>query len=129
VEVWLLEVYNWHVGSAGYVKARPIRAKSRPQDPRNAKRNCAVRSCPILCLQRQVPKLASGLLYSWSLLSDNTKAINLQIFTSSYGIVGVISHVTGAPTQGRRQWCPLPSHSKYVPISCLVLLHTANIVF
>jgi len=35
--------------------------------------------------ERQVAKLASGLLYSWSLLRNNKTAINLQIFTSSYG--------------------------------------------
>jgi len=28
--------------------------------------------------------LASGLLYSWSLLRNNNTAINLQMFTSSY---------------------------------------------
>jgi len=36
-------------------------------------------------LQRQVAKLASGLLYSWSLLRNNNTAINLQMFTSSCG--------------------------------------------
>jgi len=41
-------------------------------------------SCPILCLQRQFAKLASGLLYSWSLLRNNNTAINLQMLTSSY---------------------------------------------
>jgi len=39
----------------------------------------------LLCLQRQVAKLASRLLYSWSLLRTNNTAINLQMFTSSYG--------------------------------------------
>ena len=52
---------------------------------RNAERNCAVRSGPILCLQVQVAKLARGLLYSWSLLCNINTAINLQMFTSSYG--------------------------------------------
>ena len=31
----------------------------------------AVRSCPLLCLQMQVAKLASRLLYCWSLLRNN----------------------------------------------------------
>jgi len=39
----------------------------------------------LLCLQKQVAKLTSGLLYSWSLLRNNNTAINLQMFTSSYG--------------------------------------------
>ena len=38
-----------------------------------------------LCLQRQVRKLASGSLKSWSLLCNNNMAINLEIFTSCYG--------------------------------------------
>jgi len=39
----------------------------------------------LLCQQRQVAKLASRLLYSWSLLRNNNMAINRQMFTSSYG--------------------------------------------
>jgi len=39
----------------------------------------------LLCPQRQVVKLASGLLYSWSLLRNNNTAINLQMFISSDG--------------------------------------------
>ena len=39
----------------------------------------------LLCLQMQVAKLASGLLYSGSLLRNNNTAKNLQMFTSSYG--------------------------------------------
>ena len=38
-----------------------------------------------LCLQRLVAKLASGLLYSWSLLRNNKTEINLQMLTSCYG--------------------------------------------
>jgi len=40
-------------------------------------------------------KLASGLLYSWSLLRNNNTAINLQMFTSRYG-----SRLFGAWDQG-----------------------------
>ena len=36
-------------------------------------------------MQRQVGKLASGLLYSWSLSRNNNTAINLEMFISSYG--------------------------------------------
>ena len=36
-------------------------------------------------LQRQIAKLASGLLYSWSLLRNNNTVINLSMFSSSYG--------------------------------------------
>jgi len=60
----------------------------------------AVRACPLLCLQRQVAKRASELIYCWSLLRSNTTAINLQTCTSSHGIVGVFPHVTRAPTIG-----------------------------
>jgi len=42
-------------------------------------------SCPLLCLQRQVVKLASGLLYCRSLLRNNNMATNLHRFTSSNG--------------------------------------------
>jgi len=44
-----------------------------------------VHSCPLLCLQRQVAKLANGLLYFWFLLHTNDMATNLQKITSSYG--------------------------------------------
>ena len=44
----------------------------------------AVPSCPLLCLQGQVAKLASGLFYCWSLLCNNNMATNLLMFTSSY---------------------------------------------
>jgi len=40
-------------------------------------------SCPLLCLQRQVVKLASGLFYSRSLLRNNNMATNFHRFTSS----------------------------------------------
>jgi len=43
-------------------------------------------------------KFASGLLYSWSLLLNNSTTVNLQIFASSYGS-SVFSHVTRAPTE------------------------------
>ena len=43
-------------------------------------------------------KLARGLLYSWSLLRNNNTAINLQMFTSSYGSRRFV-HVTTAPTE------------------------------
>jgi len=42
----------------------------------------AVHSCPLLCLQRWVAKLASGSFYCWSLLPINNMATNLQKFTS-----------------------------------------------
>jgi len=45
----------------------------------------AVRSCPLLCLQMQVAKLASRLLYCWSLLRNNWLAMNIKMFTSSCG--------------------------------------------
>jgi len=44
----------------------------------------AIHSCPLLCLQRQVSKSASGLFYCWSLLCNNNMATNLLLFTSSY---------------------------------------------
>jgi len=31
----------------------------------------AIHSCPLICLQRQVAKLASGLFWCWSLLRHN----------------------------------------------------------
>jgi len=39
----------------------------------------------LLCLQRWVAKVASGLFYCWSLLRNNTMATNLQRFTSYCG--------------------------------------------
>jgi len=35
----------------------------------------ALRSCPLLCLQRQVAQLVRGLFYCWSLLRNNNTAI------------------------------------------------------
>jgi len=43
----------------------------------------AFHSFPLLCLQRQVAKLAIGLFYCWSLLCSNKMATNLLMFTSS----------------------------------------------
>ena len=43
-----------------------------------------VHSFPFLWLQRKVAKLASGLLYYGSLLSNNNTTINPQTLTSSY---------------------------------------------
>ena len=43
-----------------------------------------VHSCPLVCLQRQVTKLASGLFYCYSSLRNNNMATNLLMFTSSY---------------------------------------------
>jgi len=45
----------------------------------------AVHSCPFLCLQRRVAKVASELSCWWSLLRNNTVATNLQMFTLNYG--------------------------------------------
>jgi len=50
-------------------------------------------------LQRQVAKLASGLLFSWPLWRKNNTTINLQMFSSSYG-AGVLPLVTRALTEG-----------------------------
>ena len=60
---------------------RPVTGLGQSCDPRDAWRKCAVRS--FVC--RQVAILASHLLYSWSSLCNNNMAINLQMFTSSYG--------------------------------------------
>jgi len=46
----------------------------------------AVHSCPLLCLQRQVANLVSGLFYCWSLLCNNNIATNVLMFTSNYDI-------------------------------------------
>jgi len=40
---------------------------------------------PLLCLQRQVAKLASELFYYWSLLLNNTMVTNVRTCTSSHG--------------------------------------------
>ena len=40
----------------------------------------AVHSCPLLCLQKWVAKVTSGLFYCWSLVRNNTMATNLQNF-------------------------------------------------
>jgi len=45
----------------------------------------AVHSCSLLCLQRWVAKVVSGLFYCWSLLRNNSMPTNLQRFTSYYG--------------------------------------------
>jgi len=45
----------------------------------------AVHSCLLLCLQRWVAKVASGLFYCWSLLRNNNMARTLQRFTLYYG--------------------------------------------
>ena len=45
----------------------------------------AVHWCPLLCLQRWVAKVTSGLFYCWSLLRNNNMATNLQRFTLYYG--------------------------------------------
>jgi len=45
----------------------------------------AVHSCPLLCLQRWVAKVASGLFDCWSSLRSNNMATNLQRFTLYYG--------------------------------------------
>jgi len=52
----------------------------------------------VLCLQKQIAKLVSGLLYSWSLLCNNNRAINLRMFTLSYA--GILLRVTRAPSSG-----------------------------
>jgi len=46
------------------------------------------------CLQGQVAKLASGMFYCWSLSCNNNMVTNLQMITSSYTILDVLSHVT-----------------------------------
>jgi len=51
--------------------------------------NLGTKSLKVRALpQRQIAKLASGLLYSWSLWRSNNTAINLQMFSSSYGSRG-----------------------------------------
>jgi len=44
----------------------------------------AVHSCPLLCLQRWVANVASGLFYCWFLLRNNIMAKNQQKFTLYY---------------------------------------------
>jgi len=46
----------------------------------------AIHSCPLLCLQKRVAKVASGLLYCWSLLRNNNMATNVQRFTLHYAL-------------------------------------------
>jgi len=46
----------------------------------------AVHSDPLICLRRQVAKLACGLFYCYSLLCNNNTASNLLMFTSSYDL-------------------------------------------
>jgi len=43
-----------------------------------------VHSCLLLCLQREVVKVARALFYCWSVLRNNTMATNLQRFTLCY---------------------------------------------
>jgi len=52
----------------------------------------------MLSASAQVTKLASGFLYSWSLLRNNNTAVNLQMFNSSCGN-SVLPHVTRARTE------------------------------
>ena len=72
-----------HVGRAGQMNATPIRANSWPRGPDTLRLTQVRRS--ILCQQRQVAKFVRRLFYFWSLLRNNNTAINLQMFTSSYG--------------------------------------------
>jgi len=67
----------------------------------------------LLCQQRQVAKLASGLLYSWSLLRNNNTVIHLEMFTSSYG-----SRRFAACDQGSH-WGFFPSRSVFSRSVCL----------
>jgi len=46
----------------------------------------AVHSCPLICLQGQVAKLAGRSFYCWSLLCNNNMATNLLIFPAIYDI-------------------------------------------
>jgi len=43
---------------------------------------------PTNSMQRQVAKLASELFCYWSLLRNNKMAMNLEMFTSSFGGIG-----------------------------------------
>jgi len=43
-----------------------------------------VHTCPLICLQRWVANVASGLFYCWSLLRNNIMATNLQRLTLYY---------------------------------------------
>jgi len=48
--------------------------------------NLGTKSLKVKALwQRQIAKLANGLLYSWSLWRNNNTTINFQMFSSSYG--------------------------------------------
>jgi len=59
--------------------------RSRFTVPVSCSEELEFHSCPPLCLQRQVPKLAIGMFRCWVLLRKKNKAANLQRFTSSYG--------------------------------------------
>ena len=65
----------------------------------------AVRSCPLLCLQGQVAKLASGLFVCWSLLRNNNTAINPQTLTSSCGGKGFSACYQGSHCGFSTQIC------------------------
>jgi len=58
--------------------------KSQVHRYRSCSDELAVHSCPLLCLQRRVANVASGLFYCWSLLGNNNMATNLQKFTLYY---------------------------------------------
>ena len=45
----------------------------------------AIHSCPLVCLQRQVAKVARGFFYCWSFLRNNNMATDHQRFTLNYG--------------------------------------------
>jgi len=76
--------FLWGFAPPGYgdkvVIARPTRDKVVIAKPT---RLAQVRGS-LLYLQRRVAKLASELLYSWSVLRNNNTAVNFQMFTSSY---------------------------------------------
>jgi len=55
-----------------------------------------VHSCPLLCLQGQVAKLASGLFHYWSLLRNNYTTRNLQN-SLQVTAVGVFPQWSGLP--------------------------------
>jgi len=59
--------------------------KSQVHSYRLCSDEIAVHSCPLLCLQRRVAKVANVLFYCWSLLRNNTLATNPQRFTLYYG--------------------------------------------
>ena len=62
----------------------------------------AVHACRLICLLRQVAKLARRSFGCSSLLRNNYMATNLQMFTSSYDtVVAVLPHVT---VESRHLW-------------------------